>query len=929
MLERLIDLRRGEGPVAGRAFAALFAIIAGHTVLETARDALFLERLPASRLALVYLALALMGIVLPLYNTRFVRAFGRRNAVVFTLMVAALGTTLWHFQAMTERSVYGLYIWSGMVGTVLAVQFWMFAGQMFTVTQGKRLFPGIASGGILGAVSGGAMATALLEVGERMGSVGVDALLLLGAGCFVVAAAVLTTVPTDDVGTPFRTATSDVTLTSGLAVLREHRYVRKIASFVGVGTLAVLATDYLFKVVAKAHLGPAELGPFFARYYTGLNAVALVVQLFIAQRLMARAGVVASLSILPALLLGGAMGIATLGGVWVAVLLTKGADGALRHSLHRVGTELLLLPLPAELRDRTKSLLDAVFARGAQAFGAGAILLLSFVGFDSPRAIAWIVGGLASGWLLLAVTLRRSYVDVLRREMGRGSIDPRALRVQELDIDSVESVMAALSSSNVRKVSAAIDVLVDSNRARLIPALILYHEDEELVLKALDIISRIDEQQWRPHAQRLSHSSSVRLRTAALRALGRACEADLVRDALDDPSPEVRAHAAFQLARCEGADHPTEHPAIQKLLADAAEASPEDRVLMRLGLLKALREDADESWVEVLLGVAHSDRSPKVVDAVAHAVMRVPDPRFVDVLVASLDLRDARNAVRDALVRIGPPALDALAEALVDEETSLAIRRQIPVTIAAFGTQRAADLLTEQLSREVDGLLRYRVLRGLSRLVSVHAVDVDTALIESEMEKNLVEHLRLMSLLVPLEQEEMPMRARGSDMLLTGLIEDKMRQASERSFRLFKILRPLEDVRGIFSALRSPNARTRAHAQEFLEALAVDCTETCRALFRIIADDLTMAEKVRRATPFIPPPPGDRVEALRMLLADEDDSVVALAAYHATALGVDEVTTDVQSVVSLRPSVRTAAALGAVEATVRASSADFGEVVDG
>lgn len=924
MVTRWMDVRVGEGPIVIRAFGALFAIIAGHTILETARDALFLERLPASRLALVYLALALIGIVLPLYNTRFVRSFGRRNAVVFTLMVAALGTTIWHFQPMDDRTVYALYVWSGLVGTVVAVQFWMFAGQLFTVAQGKRLFPGIAAGGILGAVAGGAMAAGMLALGARFSGISVASLLLMAAACFVTAAITLTSIPTDDVGTPFRAAVAESSLASGLAVLRDNRYVRRVSAFVGVSTLAVLATDYLFKYVAKQELGSAELGPFFARYYAGLNAVALVVQLFVAGRLMTRIGVVGALSILPILLLTGGGGVVLFGGLWVMVLFTKGADGALRHSLHRLATELLLLPLPSEIRDRAKSLLDAVFVRGAQALGAGAILLLAATGLESPRVVAWIVVAMAALWLLLAATLRRGYVDLLRREMGRGTVDPRSFRLRELDIDSVESIMAALSSADTSRVSAAIDLLVESNRARLIPALILYHESDELVLKALDILARLDEQDWRPHAVRLSRAASIPVRAGALRALGRACEAELVRPALDDASPEVRAHAAFQLARCEGGSEPTDHPAIKRLLAEAAEATPADRVAMRLGLLNALREDADERWVDVLLGMAESDRSPRVIDAVAHAVMRVPDPRFVPVLVSVLDLRDARAAVRDALVRIGGPAFDALSGALRDPATPLSVRRQVPITIASFGSQRAADLLTEQLKIELDGLVRYRVLRGLSRLVAEHAVAVDKGVIEGEIERNLVEHLRLMSVLTPLEEGTLVPDARGSLLLLTGLLSDKMRQARERAFRLFKIVAPEEDVRSIFIALESLNARVRAHAQEFLEALTIDRGERCRSLFRIIADDLSPREKVARAAGLIPLPPETFVEALRRLLADGDESVVSLAAYHATSLGLEEVAADVRSVVTERPGLRSAAEAGKREASGRIS-----EVRDG
>jgi hypothetical protein len=40
---RIVELRAGEGPAFARAFAVIALTIAGHTLLETARDALFLK----------------------------------------------------------------------------------------------------------------------------------------------------------------------------------------------------------------------------------------------------------------------------------------------------------------------------------------------------------------------------------------------------------------------------------------------------------------------------------------------------------------------------------------------------------------------------------------------------------------------------------------------------------------------------------------------------------------------------------------------------------------------------------------------------------------------------------------------------------------------------------------------------------------------
>ena len=53
-IAKWFDVRPGEGRLVAAAAALLFSTIAGHTLLETARDALFLKELKPSNLALVY-----------------------------------------------------------------------------------------------------------------------------------------------------------------------------------------------------------------------------------------------------------------------------------------------------------------------------------------------------------------------------------------------------------------------------------------------------------------------------------------------------------------------------------------------------------------------------------------------------------------------------------------------------------------------------------------------------------------------------------------------------------------------------------------------------------------------------------------------------------------------------------------------------------
>ena len=83
-ISKLVDYREGEGRLVLGSFVVLFGIVGGHTVLETARDAIFLSKLPPSQLTLVYAAVALGTLALSSWNAAFVRRYGQRNALVFT-----------------------------------------------------------------------------------------------------------------------------------------------------------------------------------------------------------------------------------------------------------------------------------------------------------------------------------------------------------------------------------------------------------------------------------------------------------------------------------------------------------------------------------------------------------------------------------------------------------------------------------------------------------------------------------------------------------------------------------------------------------------------------------------------------------------------------------------------------------------------------
>jgi hypothetical protein len=881
---RIVDLRPGEGELVAKTGLTLFGLIAAHTMLETARDALFLGTLPVSRLALVYALLAVLSLGAAQANGRFVSAFGRRNGLIFTLLGATFGTVVLYLLEPTRPVVFGLYVWTGLLGSIIVVQFWMLVGHAFTVAQGKRLFGLLAAGGVLGAVAGAASSAALLELVPVRELLGLAALAFLGTAFF------LTTIEVDDVPDAPRGEKARAAMSGALDLFREYPYLARLAALIGISTAAVLATDYLFKWVAAERLPEADLGPFFARYYTALNAVALVVQLLVSGSLVRRVGVVGAFMVLPLLLALGA-GASFVLASGVAVFLTKGADGALRHSLHRIAAELLWMPLPEHVRTRAKGVIDTVVVRGTQAATAGVLLGLAALGLDTPRVLSASVLGLSLLWLSFALALRRPYLDLFRAALGQRGGRGRL----ELDLRSVEVVVEALSSRDTQQAVAAIDLLAASRRTRLIPALVLYHESTDVLLRALEVLPERERTDWVPLAERLLGHDQEAVRAAALEALAQTGHHEVVKGRLLDISPWVRAHAAFWLVHTAPDARPRDDASIRLILEMPSSGGLEARV----GLLEAIEASGDGRWADLLLELAEADE-PEVAHAAVRAMTTVQDPRFLPLLVRRLSIRTGRATVRDALVALGEPAFEALERALNAPQTPTRVRTHVPATLARFGTQRAADVLLDALEATSDGRLRYKILRALRLLAESADVRLERRRLEARVLRELREHYRMAGYRLAVARARAAAGDEGltSGGLLEGLLADKRDQALDRVFLLLQASFPDEELRSVRAAARSGDRRRRAQAQEFLDALTLGArAPELRPLLRLSVDDLPEEERLRRAreelggelSPGAPPTrdldTASTDAALHDLLQDEDAAVSSLAAYHVLETG--------------------------------------------
>lgn len=903
-ITRIVDLREGEARPALLTGLVLALLVGAHTILETARDALFLSKLPPEQLTFVYVALAVLSLFAASLSSAFARRFGRRTALVFSLLASAWCVAVVWLRPPTPSLVFGFYILSGVLGTVLTLQFWMFAAELFTVAQGKRLFGPIAAGGVVGATAGASLAAALMRAAP------VSLLLMMGAALFIVTAAVLASVSSDEVrGSPGGGgAGGALGWVKDVGVVVKDGYVRRLAAMTGLGTAAILVVDYLFKSVAAKEIPKEELGSFFATYYAAQNGVSLIVQVFVAGLVVRRFGVANALLGLPSLIVVSGAGAVLAGQNLGVAIAGKASDGALRHSLHRVSSELLYLPLPTDLRDKAKPVIDTVFGRGVQAITAAGILGLASLGLATPRVLGGVIVVLALGWGFSALVVRKPYVDLFRKALSLGELDAGD-RGGELDLPAVEALMESLSSRDEERVLAALDVLTDSKRTRLVPGLILYHESPKVLERALTVIPAPGRKDWIPLAERLLGHEQHNVRAAAVRALAAAGVTDAVEKGLTDANEVVRAYAAFFLVHGRADAH---EPIGDRRIVNILDAGGEDGVRARSALLGVIGDHGDARWTEVVDEALSRDRK-KGLDAAlaAAAIERVGDLKFIPYLVSRLGSREGRPAVREALVALGKPAFDALVAALREPRTEGRIRLHLPRTLSRFVTQEAVDVLTERLRTEENGAVRFKILRGLGRLATDartarSSLRFDRAAFETETLRNLVEHLRLVGLRLALDRgdELAPLESTSPGSVLAGLLDDKIRQSLERAFRCLHVAHRHEDIHAVYAALRSRDKRARANALEFLDALTIGVAGV-RDLLRIVVDDLPPAERVRRAGDLVPTsPPTTAFEAIRRLLDEREILIAALAGFHALDLGRLDLRDDVQRVFDERPELR-------------------------
>ncbi|HET7010217.1 MAG TPA: Npt1/Npt2 family nucleotide transporter, partial [Anaerolineales bacterium] len=286
--------------------AGMFAAVqAGQGLGANTADALLFRRFGVEALPLLFIVLGGATFVVTLaYSAALSRVDPSRLSAWLLAGSAGLLIVARAAAAVTPSALYPvLWLLVGLTGALIGTLIWNIAGDLFDARQSKRLFPLLASSGILGSVVGNLMTGSLAR------SLGTENLLLVDAGLLSMAALLVRPAWRQRAAVlPRRRRRPSLLaeLRSGHDYVMRSRLMRLTAAAAILFSVAFFLVTYPFsRAVALAFPDEASLAGYLGRFSGLVTAVTFVVSSFVASRLYARVGVVNSVLILPVIYLAG------------------------------------------------------------------------------------------------------------------------------------------------------------------------------------------------------------------------------------------------------------------------------------------------------------------------------------------------------------------------------------------------------------------------------------------------------------------------------------------------------------------------------------------------------------------------------------------------------------------------------------------------
>ncbi len=808
LLKRLFDVRPEETHTAVLMFFYFFLLTATAYIIIPVKISLYLEWLSFEKLPYAYLLTAvLIGFVVTL-NTKLLHTLKREQYITFSLVFFISNLFIFWFLFKLEWKWLSMIFWFWediFLGTSVT-QYWILVNDFYNPRQTRRLVGFLVSGGLLGGIAGSLIASSLANI------LGTENLLLVCPAMLIGSVVIVKSLHKQsekDRKTETRTKEKKKKPTAGfvenLQMFKNNRHLLLLCGVVGFGIIVATMIDFQFSsVVDNTFKEQDARTAFLGTFFTVLLIFSYFLHVFTTNRILKNFGLRTALLIAPFFLLLGSVAVFALPvlvHIYWAVYL-KGADKSLAHSLNQSVKELLYIPIPPEIKYKSKVFIDMFVSKFAKGIGAVFLLITLTIFHFTYTQISYLTLVFIAAWVGCNLLITKEYVNIVKRNLS--------IKWQEADeflMDNVDIDMAKL----------VFDTIESKNRSS--------------VLYAMNLFDLVKKDKMSSKMKKIISNKSSEIQASSMDSLFNKEGGILfpeLDDSLDDESIDTQIKEIMEqdVYKELMKDH------FEKVLHETSETGE----VHKMEAAKAIGLMPPGSSLTENLGHLLKDESPEVLRYALESAGKIKKRKFLPLVIQQLSNPRTQRIASQALIDYGPPITGTLKDYLSDPDEDMGLRKEIPDILASIGTQKAADSLALEFKkkhREVSNEVTEALFKLRSNNPQIH--------IQEEIILPEIIHVIRQSYMLLIEIHEA--LSEGKEKIVMANLETSLANSLKHIFELLSLVYPREDIIKAYQNITTGEKKAIDYSVEFLDNIL---KKNLRDLLLPLVDDIPFEDKIVR-----------------------------------------------------------------------------------
>ncbi|WP_053978201.1 NTP/NDP exchange transporter [Mangrovimonas xylaniphaga] len=817
----------------------IFLIVTTLLIVKPTINSIFLSQLTAKALPIGYILTAIFAIAGSYFYDKALEKWSlikiiNRTFLGSVLILILFGVAL-NLHLGLRYLLYIPYVFIAIYGLLTTSQFWLFANMLYNAREAKRVFGFIGAGAIAGGIAGGYI-TSLLSLFMPSEDL-----------LFVAAALLFCCIPTtrylwrsEIIKHHSRFVTHKTTQNgqSPLKLIKQSHLLSLLAIVIGISVIVAKLVDYQYNHYASELIeNPEELTAFFGFWLSTLSVISLVIQLFFTKHIVGTFGVGKSLLWLPVGILFGSILLVFLPELWVIVLI-KIADGSLKQSVNKAATELLVIPIPIDIKKKTKTFIDVVIDSIATGI-AGFLLIFIINGLQLHRIyVSLLTIAFICAWIYFIFKVKKAYILAFRKllDTSHPKSDKEDEPKPELPVTSIiNSVKRVFEQGTESQILHMLNRTLEQPDERFFDAIkgLLNHNSPKVKALAIENLYFLKKEDLSATIEPLIYDPDQELTTNALRYIihkNRKHPKTVFEKYINSEDESIKNAMLISLSL----ELQNKHQLLQKFefenwLEKAIEeyknsADPVYKKHKILSILEAIGHSKLKKYDYVLTS-EFNNKDPEIANVAITSAGSSKSLDYVEAIVDQLSRKETRETAMEVLHNYGPSIIEVLVQKTLDEDLPIDDAHFIPSVIESFSSQQAVNGLIELIDT-TEHAVTIAAIESLQHLKweypSLKIKDqfvVDKILDECHLYQSTLSSIHSQIILDFKEKSEHKDHTAIDDARrgLMRILEQRLDRQLHRIFKFLGIKYPPHEIEPILDIIINGEEEQRTNAIEFLD----------------------------------------------------------------------------------------------------------------